>query len=96
MLEQQGQSLLEPSSDCAVMAAPKQTMVNQQSVCARLDGGFNEGATRCHARNDVTHLLPAFNLQPIGTVVLELDGLQQVVAQLKQVIAVYHLNAARF
>ena len=47
--QQQGQSLLHPTGDGAVLPAPEQAMVNQQSVRAFFNSRFNQRFAGCHA-----------------------------------------------
>ena len=54
--QQQRQALLEPTGHAAVMAAPEQTMVNQQSIRTLRDRRFDQSATRCHPRYDFLNL----------------------------------------
>jgi hypothetical protein len=96
MRQQQCQSLLEPTGDAAIVAAPKQAVVNQQSVSAIIKGGLDEGQAGRHPRDDFFNLGTALYLQPVGTVVFEQLRLQQLVAQTKKLMSLRHVSGAQF
>ena len=67
----QGQALLHPARDTAVLATPEQTMVDKDRIGPGRNGGLNQGPTGGHARDHLSHRRRALDLQAIGAIVLE-------------------------
>ena len=84
MGQQQGQALLHPTGHPAILTAPEQAVVHKDGVGLTGHGRFDQSQAGGHARNDALHTGPAFDLQAVGAVVLELPGLQQGVKSAQQ------------
>jgi hypothetical protein len=93
MRQQQSQPLFEPSGHATVVTAPKQSMVNEQSIRIVSNGGFNQSATGSHARNDFFYFRAPFDLQTVRAIVFEQLRLQQLIAISQYVVAMGHVNA---
>jgi hypothetical protein len=75
--QQGGQAFFHPTGDAATLVAPKQTMVDQQGMGLGVNGIVNEGQTCAHTTHQATNLQRPFDLQSIGTIVLEPLGRQK-------------------
>ena len=88
--EQQGQALLHPAGDAAILAAPEQAVVHKDGVGLGLHRRLDQGAAGSDARNQPPHVFLALHLQPIGPVVLEPLGLEQAVEGLQELLCTGH------
>jgi len=87
VLQQTLQTLLHPTRDGAVLAAPKQTVVHQDRVGLGVDRRIDQSATRRHARDQVRNVRAPFDLQTVGAIVFEFFGLQHAVQGGEQIAA---------
>ncbi|MNT66095.1 hypothetical protein D3C72_2041320 [compost metagenome] len=85
--QQQAQALLHPAGDTAVLAAPEQAMVNEDGIGLGVDRGLDQRAAGGHARDDLADHGAPFDLQAVGSVILEAPGGQQQVECVKQFVA---------
>ena len=76
MLQEALLTLLHPTGNCAVLAAPKQSVVHKNRIGFGFDRCIYKCATGRHAGHDVGYVLASFYLQTIGAVVFEVIGLQ--------------------
>lgn len=87
VLQQQRQSLLHPAGDAAVLAAPEQSVVDEDRIGLGADGRLDQRAARGHARDDLAHGGAALDLQAVRSVVLEALGSEQQVECVQQFVA---------
>ena len=85
--QQQGQALLHPAGDAAVLTAPKQTMVHKHSIRPASHSRLDQRQAGRHARDNALNPLTTFDLQAIGAEILETLGLQQGVKSAQQLDA---------
>ncbi len=84
MRQQQAQALAHPAHHAAILATPKQAMVNQQGVSPSGNRGLNQRSAGRDAADDARHVRLALHLQAVGAVVFEAFGLQQRVQAVQQ------------
>ena len=91
--QQARQALFHPAGDAPILAAPKQTMVNQQGIRSGLDGGVDQRQAGGDARDHMADGVTAFHLQAVGAVIFEALRLQQLVAGHQQLRTGGHVSA---
>ena len=57
--------------DAGVFPLPEPAVMHENGVSRALAGGKNEIQTGAHARDDAPHFLSAFDLKPIGRIVMK-------------------------
>ena len=77
MLHQTAHALAQPASQSAVLTAPEQAVVHEQSIGTVGDGGVDEGQAGRDARDQAAQRPVAFDLQTIRPIILEALRLQQ-------------------
>ena len=85
--QQARQTLLHPAGHTAILSAPEQAVVHEDSVGTGRHGGVDEGKAGGHAGDDLAHRRFALDLQAIGAVVTEECRLQQGVESGEQLLA---------
>ena len=90
--QEQRQPLFHPTSDAAVLAAPKKAVVYKDCVRLRSDGSFNQRPTRGDARNHLANIVCTFDLQAVGTVIPKTLRLEQIVKALQKLSAISHIK----
>ena len=74
--QQSLQAFFHPAHYAAVLSTPKQTMVHKNGVGFGGNGGINQFTAGRDTRNNFLNVTPSLDLQTVGSVVLELFGLQ--------------------
>ena len=78
-LQQTSNPLPFHAADARIFAAPEITVVDQYGVGFPFDGRVNQGQRCGDPADQFAHRLPAFDLQAVRAIILEIFGLQQSV-----------------
>ena len=87
VLQQQSEALLHPAGDPAILSAPEKAVVHEDRIGPVIQCGLDQRPAGGHARHDPANLGPTFDLQSVGSVILEATRLEQPVKSLGELFA---------
>jgi len=85
--QEQAQALPHPADHPGVLPAPEQAVVHEDGIGLGMDRRLDQRPAGGHAGDDLAHRGAAFDLQAVGSVVLESLGCEQQVERMQEFVA---------